>query len=398
MDGFRESVIMRAKKLTSAKVLVAFGICSLAAIPANADDRDDRDGEGDGSITPCERTARRMANSCFFGVGDELQSTIANCLNIRDGDERESCVEDARVTRREESASCRDVLEARTDACEILGEFRYDPDPLLDTANEFIDPDAIPGTYAPNPYVSLAAGHTYVLRAGEEDEEIVVVHVTPARREIEGVSCRVVSDIVVEVSEANGGVEYEAVEVTDDWFAQDTVGNVYYCGELSRNFEDGLLRNIGGSFEAGQDFAKAGTLILRFPMEGEAHRTEFALGEAEDIVQYVSLAAAPTEEEGGDNSRFPCSIGQGQGACLKTFDFAPIEPGDSEFKYYLPDTGFVLAVAMEDGETTGEREELTCVGDSLDVLDDPSCEIEDPAQLREELCALAPQTFCREEE
>jgi hypothetical protein len=48
---------------------------------------------------------------------------------------------------------------------------------------------------------------------------------------------------------------------------------------------------------------------------------------------------------------------------------------------------------MEDGEITGEREELVCVGDSLDVLDDPACGIEDPAALREELCAQS-AAFC----
>ncbi|NND36159.1 MAG: hypothetical protein HKN81_03395, partial [Gammaproteobacteria bacterium] len=93
-------------------------------------------------------------------------------------------------------------------------------------------------------------------------------------------------------------------------------------------------------------------------------------------------------DEGGDNELFPCApLG-----CLKTFDFAPIEPESTEFKYYRPGVGFVLAVAMEDGEFTGEREELMCVGDSLDVLN--NCGIDDPDMLREELCALAPDTFC----
>ena len=80
---------------------------------------------------------------------------------------------------------------------------------------------------------------------------------------------------------------------------------------------------------------------------------------------------------------------------MQTFEFAPIEPESTEFKYYLPGTGFVLAVAMEDGELTGEREELVCLGDSLDVLsDDPDCGIADPELLLEELCALSPDAFC----
>ena len=34
------------------------------------------------------------------------------------------------------------------------------------------------------------------------------------------------------------------------------------------------------------------------------------------------------------------------------------------------------------------------VGDSLDVLLDPDCEIADPGALLEVLCELAPTTFC----
>ena len=52
---------------------------------------------------------------------------------------------------------------------------------------------------------------------------------------------------------------------------------------------------------------------------------------------------------------------------------------------------------MEDGEITGEREELLCVGESLDVLsDDPDCGIADAELLLEELCALSPDAFCGE--
>ena len=99
----------------------------------------------------------------------------------------------------------------------------------------------------------------------------------------------------------------------------------------------------------------------------------------------------PSEHEGGENELFPCA----PGGCLKTFDFAPIEPESTEFKYYRPGTGFVLAVAMEDGEVTGEREELVCVGDGLEVLtDDPDCGIADPEALLDTLCALSPDVFC----
>lgn len=343
--------------------------------------------------TPCTRTAWSMLKACGFDVRDDRNETIANCRNISDADARDECFDEAADEAREEYQYCGDQYYARKDACSTLGEFRYDPDPLLDPANMFIDPDDIPDIYGVNPYVSLESGHTYLLRAGEDGEETVVVHVTDESREILGVLCRVVLDIVFETEEEEGEVEYETVEVTDDWFAQDTVGNVYYCGEVARNFEDGILRDLDGSFEAGIDFAKSGELIRAFPMAGDAHRQEFALGEAEDIVLYVDTAAVPSEEEGGDNEDFPCA----PDLCLKSFEFAPLEPESSEFKYYLPGTGFVLAVSMEDGEFDGEREELVCIGDSVDILEDPACEIDDPEVLLEELCEVA-DAFCGEEE
>ena len=341
------------------------------------------------AFSVCERTADTMFSACLFDLGDEIQTTLANCENISDASERRSCIEETRGARKDEIQSCRTAREGRSAACKLLGENRYDPDPLLDPTITFIDPDDIPNAYPVNPYVSLAAGHTFVLRAGAEGEETNVVYVTDESRDILGVSCRVVVDVEFEVEEANGVVEYEALEVTDDWYAQDQIGNVYYCGELSRNFEDGVLRDLDGSFEAGRDFAKAGVLIRAFPVAGDAHRQEFALGEAEDVAQYIDLATAPTEAEGGDNPRFPCDPDR----CLKVLELEPPEPETTEFKYYLAGTGFVLAVDMENGEF-GEREEVLCVGDSLDVLQDASCEIADPQALRAALCDVAPERFC----
>ncbi len=347
----------------------------------------------DHGYSACEHSAEIMYRACRHDARDDYLTVAANCLNFPGRSERRACLRDAKAMRMEESKFCRDVEEARDEACEILGEDRYDPDPLLDPGIEFINPDQVPDMYAANPFVSIVAGHTYVLKAGEEGEETVVVHVTEDTREILGVHCRVVVDIVVEESlEAGGVYEYEAVEVTDDWFAQDSLSNVYYCGEIARNFEDGVLRDLDGSFEAGLDLAKSGVIIrAAFPGLGVAHRQEYALGEAEDIIQYLDGNAVPSDDEGGDNELFPCN----PDGCLKTFDFAPLEPEATEFKYYKPGIGFVLAVAMEDGEITGEREELVCVGQSLDVLsDNPDCGIGDPEALLEELCKLSPDAFC----
>jgi hypothetical protein len=328
-----------------------------------------------------------MEKSCFFEVKEEFNATTAMCGSILLAEERINCKEDAKEERGESLDTCMDQKEARLDACDLLGEHRY-ADPLVESGISFIDPDEIGGMHDNNPYVILQAGHTHVLSA---EDEIIVVYATDEVRDIQGVLCRVVVDIAVEeefdVDEMEW--EYAAVEVTDDWFAQDIDQNVYYCGEVARNYEDEVLRDLDGSFESGIDLAKGGVLTLAAPAPGDVHRTEYLLGEAEDIVEYLELDTSPTTDEGGDNVAFPCG-----GNCLKTFDFAPLEPESTEYKYYLPGTGFVLAVSLEDGEIDPEgREELVCVGDSLDILAHVACGIEDPVELLEELCDLHDE-FC----
>ena len=351
------------------------------AIPAIADDG--HDNEHGGRSTVCKLSANKMFRSCHFEVNEEYHATAAICINLGDADERKDCLQAAQKSRREDRAGCGEQREARTEVCELLGENRYDPEALLDTSNFKEEPDGS------NPYFSLAPGHTYVARAGEDFEETIVVTVTDKVREVLGVNCRIVVDIVL-VKEDD---EFVAVEVTDDYYAQALNDDVHYCGEVARNFEDGALVNLDGSFEAGRDLAKSGILIKANPQTGDAHRQEYLLGEAEDVIRYVAGAGDLTSVgpgEGGDNPNFPCDPG-----CVKTEEFIPPEPGAGEFKYFLAGTGFVLGVGLEDGEPTGERDEVLCTGNSLDVLrDDPDCGIDDATELLEQLCKLSPIAFC----
>ncbi len=342
----------------------------------------------------CEKSARLMARSCSAETTEELTATLAACNGISDREERDECKSEAREEKRNAADDCSDQQEARLDACDLLGETFYD-DPLVNESISFVDPDDIGegDIYANNPYVILQQGHTHVLAS---EEEIVVVYVTEEIREIQGVPCRVVADVVVEqeYDEEEDEWEYTPIEVTDDWFAQDVDSNVYYCGEVAQNFEDGVLRDLDGSFESGLDLAKGGLLTSAMPSVGDIHRGEYLLGEAEDIVAYLSVDdAMPSEEEGGENKVFPCD-----GGCLKTFDFSPLEPESTEYKYYLPGVGFVLAVSMEDGEIEEDgREELVCTGDSLDVLFEEECGIEDPQELLEDLCEYHNE-FCDDDD
>jgi len=351
---------------------------AFGSLPATADD------DYDGS-TICERSAIKMFKSCRFEVKEEYFASIAICINLGDADERNACKEEAQATRLEDGPGCAEQREAREDVCELLGENRYDPEALLDSGNFVAEPDDS------NPYFSLEPGHTYVARAGEDFEETIVVTVTDEVREILGVNCRIVVDIVL-LEDEDG--DFEAIEITDDYYALALNGDVHYCGEVARNFEDGALVDLDGSFEAGRDGAKSGILTLAHPMAGDAHRQEYLPGEAEDVIRYVAGVYSLTSVgigEGGENPNFNC-LDQ----CVKTEEFIPPEPDDGEFKYFIAGTGFVLGVGLEEGEPTGERDEVLCIGDSLAILEHPSCGIDilDLSELQEQLCELSPIAFC----
>ncbi len=354
-----------------------------AGFSAIADGRQDDDDPDEATV--CERSADKMFRSCRSEIKEEYNATTAMCINLGDDDEQEACFELAQESRQEARAGCPEQREARKEVCELLNEDRYDPEALLDADNFVTVPDAS------NPYFSLEPGHTYVARAGEGFKETIIVTVTDEVREILGVNCRIVVDVVLEEDDG----ELVAVEVTDDYYAQANNGDTHYCGEVARNFVDGALVDLDGSFVAGRDFAKSGILAKAAPVGGDAHRQEYLLGEAEDVIQYLNGVGNPTSVgpgEGGENPKFPCG-----GACVKTEEFIPPEPEAGEFKYFLAGTGFVLGIGLEDGEPTGERDEVLCTGDSLDVLaDDPDCGIDgaDLPELLEQLCELSPIAFC----
>ena len=390
---------MKLRYLMLLLVLVAFGGISMATaapwergdrledwLARQADDNsaeshdDDDDGDGDA----CTKHAKLMRRACFADRRDDMLVHYADCVYVTPAEDEQDCRGDAREEATEKAEECAEVYEARLDVCDLVGEQRFDIE--FDPA-DFVDPNDIGDSVDPNPYWPLTAGHTHVIIA---DGEVVVVTATDEVVNVGGLPCRVIRDLAFEESEEESAVEYEAIEVTQDWYAQHINGDTIYCGENTYEIEEGLIDNTDGSFANGTDRARAGFLVRAFPVVGEGDRQEMASDEAEDYVEYVNLATSPSAEEGGDVEAFPCN-----GACLQTFEVNPRDPGEGEYKYYLPGTGFVLASKLDgDGEPTGEREEVTCIGDSLDILNDPSCGIADPEALFDALCAWAPEALC----
>ena len=282
----------------------------------------------------CTATARAARRACRNDVRVDYWTTIGNCANLSDPIDASECSAEAKAVRREDRALCADRFDARLDLCLALGEEAFDP--AFDPA-AFVDPLEIGDTVAANPYFPLVQGRRWVYEA---EDEVIVVTVTNRTKLIGGVTCVVVNDRV----EEDGAV----LEDTDDWFAQDVLGNVWYCGEISQNFElaEGEdtpeLVDVDGSWKAFRDFARPGIVMHAIPEVGEVYRQEFALREAEDVAQTVLL---------NGTARVPAASCRDD--CIVTRDFTPIDPGMEEYKYYAPGVGLILEVGQD-----GSRVEL----------------------------------------
>jgi hypothetical protein len=186
-----------------------------------------------------------------------------------------------------------------------------------------------------NRYFPLEPGAVYVYRSETEDGiEIVRDEVTHDKKVILGITATVVHDVVK--------LDGELVEETFDWYAQDIDGNVWYLGEDSKQFENGVVVGTAGSWEAGVDGAKAGTIMLARPKVGTQYYQEFLAGVAEDQAKVVSTSKEVRVPFGKFTH------------CLKTLDFTALEPDVREFKFYAPGVGLVLEVDPD----TGVRSEL----------------------------------------
>lgn len=310
-------------------VMCVVVLCLATSVALAQDDDDDDDNDQDHERGACSRTADAAFRACQHEIQDDYWIAIAKCKNLSDPQARAACREEAKRALQESKELCRAQREARSELCEALGEGPYDPqiDPAM-----FVDPSEIGNTIAPNPYYPLIRGMTRIYQGGGET---VTVTVTEDTKVILGVTCAVIRDVV----EENG----EVIEDTKDWYAQDIFGNVWYFGESVKDFADGELVSIAGSFTAGVDGDKAGIIMKAAPVVGEVYRQEFSLGNAEDMAEFLSLTGSATVPAGSFN-----------GNSWVTREFSPIEPGSFATKYYAPGIGSILEVSS----TTGARLEL----------------------------------------
>lgn len=180
-----------------------------------------------------------------------------------------------------------------------------------------------------NPWFPLKPGsvwHYEGLKEGTKTTDTVTA--THKSKKILGVTTTVVHDVV----SVNGKPE----EVTDDFYAQDRHGNVWYFGEATEELNPkGKPTSTEGSFEAGLDGARPGVLIPGSPRVGVVGRQEFLKGEAEDHFKVLDLNASVS---------VPFVSTQ---KALRTKEWTPLEPGTIDNKYYVRGVGTVREIAVK---------------------------------------------------
>lgn len=303
---------------------------------------------GDSGYNACTKSKKIAFLACSSQVLSDALLARAKCSNLAEKESRKSCIETADALQQEGREACVAQNGGRGELCRLLGEAPFDPTGYWKAEN-FVDPRDIGKSIKANAFFPLVPG----TRLFESEDETVKVTVTGDTKLIAGVTCLVVTDTV----EKNG----QLLEDTIDWFAQDIHGNVWYCGEISKNYEMFVgdapeapeLVHIDGSWKAFRDGALPGVVMPAKPVKGTVYRQEMMLGSAEDAAKVIAtkadglLRGDTCTEDAEEIAALMDSFCNKN--CVVTNDFTPLSPGSTEHKYYAPGLGFVLEV-KPDGE------------------------------------------------
>jgi uncharacterized protein YceK len=182
-------------------------------------------------------------------------------------------------------------------------------------------------THITNPYWRLKPGATWTFD-GTKDHvpEHVVITVAHDTKTILGVKCLVVHDLVT----LNGSVE----ENTTDWYAQDRAGNIWYFGEDSKDYKNGVVISTQGTWESGVDGAQPGVVIHQHNPVRLAYRQEYRPGVAEDIARVITNTAVVHVTAGTFRN------------VVETLDTDPLNPQKVEHKYWALGVGPVHVIRV----------------------------------------------------
>jgi hypothetical protein len=192
-------------------------------------------------------------------------------------------------------------------------------------------------TIIDNPWWPMVVGSKWVYRETDTEgsKQDVVVTVTDTTKKLaNGIEARVVHDAVTE--------DGKPVEITDDYYAQDSKGNIWYLGEDTAEYENGKVSSRHGSFEAGKNGAQGGIAVPAHPKPGMTYRQEYSKGQAEDKGEVLKTDV---------QAEVPAGHYQ---PALFTMDTNPLEPKNLEFKFYAKGVGPVLEISASGGSDRAE--------------------------------------------
>ncbi|MGH2973365.1 MAG: hypothetical protein ACRDLL_00640 [Solirubrobacterales bacterium] len=194
-------------------------------------------------------------------------------------------------------------------------------------SNVHYNPKIVPSQFTTkitNPYTPWIPGTSHVFKGTRDGSPIQTrVTVTHATKKIMGVNCVTVEDVVT----SNGSL----IEKTTDWYAEDSKGNVWYFGEQTAEYANGVVTTTAGTWEAGVDKAKPGIVMEAHPKKGDSYRQEFRPGVALDKATVLSTSATCTVPAGTYHH------------LVATDDINPLDPSKKETKWFAKGIGFVEA-------------------------------------------------------
>lgn len=209
--------------------------------------------------------------------------------------------------------------------------------PIPVTVDGILLPDAgaavFSGAAVDNPFHPLPEGATWIFEAETDlGFERIEIEVLSATATVNGIEAVVVADAAY--------VDGVLVELTEDWYAQDDAGNVWYLGEETCVYEDDVCVDTEGSWEWGLDGALPGIIMPADPeVTGQPYFQEYYVGHAEDVGEVVEVDTA-VSVPAGDFS-----------GCVRTHDTSHLDPELSEYKTYCSGVGVVL---IEEGDLLEE--------------------------------------------
>lgn len=292
----------------------------------------------DDSAPACAQTSQVALKGCQDSAKGGYWLAIGTCHNLSGAPEKEDCLAHAKKNLNSRLGGCNEQFNARNAVCKEFGETAYDPE--LAGRGFVKHLKNVTG----NLYFPLTPGlfltYKKVAPDGNDTNQRILFDVTNQQKKISDVTCRA-AWIVTRTTEG------ELKESTLRWYAQDRDGNLWNFGEISQQFEQGLLAGSEIFWAAGMDRALPGIAMVADPKNhpDKAFRQQLYLGKVENVSRIVGMVdKLPVLKK---KPRLPQAV---HGPYLHTQEFSSLNPSSLSKpfnKFYAPGVGLVLTIAPD---------------------------------------------------